>query len=366
MELQMASSFNPQVTDFQPAVAQSHDLPSGQPFIAHNNDPYSDQNAASHHDDVYTNQSTIYQNNGLYHSLPTHSQYNNSQSNSYPGFGLYTAEMHDARNNLNHPGDGPINHTAPHGGFNAADTEPNHSSNAHGHTHGHGHATERQQATYFGHPEGDVEGLIISHNSLGNHNHNHNHAPTEAMVPHDHFVATEVLMPHDSVLARKNAAKAAVLKKDEHKPGKPCPDGHPNCHWHYSRWCHESPVTCRSARKYLRPLVHLMLTDLLLQSRQSPQLSMRTGPGKMPHWAGTRHTSPAYVQLLLSRANSTPNFNVVFTAVPSTSEQGPQRHEVAVAHKSSRDYRPQVTARIIQGHIREDFSQKRKKVKGET
>jgi hypothetical protein len=289
---QTIRSFNPQVLAFQPTVAQNSDLYSNQPAVFHNSQ-------------IYSKPSTVSQNNGIYPSMPTGPQHDDSHTNSYPGYGLYTADMHNARNNINTPGEESINHTAPYGAFNTAATEPDHFSNVHSHVHSHGHthipthvhATERQGTTYFGYPEGDVEGLIISHNSLGNHN--HNYVPTEAMVPQDQFVPTSVLIPYDSVLARKNAAKAAVLKKDEHKPGKPCPDGHPNCHWHYSRWCHESPVTCRSARKYFRLIAHPIFIDLLLQFRQSPQPFMLTARGRMPRWAGTRYMSPACAQLIL-------------------------------------------------------------------
>jgi hypothetical protein len=37
-----------------------------------------------------------------------------------------------------------------------------------------------------------------------------------------------------------------------------------------------------------------------------------------------------------------------------------------VTYESSKDYLLQITARTIQGDVREDFSQKRKKVKGES
>jgi hypothetical protein len=53
----------------------------------------------------------------------------------------------------------------------------------------------------------------------------------------------------------------------------------------------------------------------------------------------------------------------VFTALHLISKKGPQWHEVVVAHETLKDYLLQVTARTIQGDIRENFSQKRKKVK---
>jgi hypothetical protein len=292
---QSTSSFDPQV--------QSSDL-------------FSTQAAVFHDSQIYSNSSTVAQNNGFYPSLPTHPQYNSSHSSSYPGYGLYTAAMHDARNNFTPSGNDSIDHAAPYGAFNAAATEPTPFSTAHTHNHTHGHdhvhshvhATERQGTIYFGYPEGDVEGLIVSQNSLNNHNTNHSFSPTEGMmpynsfgpmeavIPHDHYAPTDAMMPYDSLLARKNASKAAVLKKDEHKPGQPCPDGHPYCHWHYARWCHEDPVTCRSARKYLRLVAHLIITDSLLQFRQLLLHSMPMEPGKMPRWAGTRYMSPACAQ----------------------------------------------------------------------
>ncbi|KAI4852720.1 hypothetical protein E4T44_01298 [Aureobasidium sp. EXF-8845] len=271
MGVQMNRLFNPQVLAFQPTVAQSSDLPSDQPSIAHNNHPYSDQNDMSHHNGVHNNQSIMDQNNGLYPNLPTHSQYNNSYSNPYP-FGQYTAELHNARNRFNPPGNESITHAAPYGGFNAAATEPDHFSNTADHVHGHGyahvHAEERQGTIYYDCTEDDVEGLIVSHNSLNNYDRNHNFSsmegmmpyntfsPMEAVMPYGHYASTDTMVPYDSSLASMNAAKAAILKKDEHKPGEPCPDNHPNCHWHYSRWCHESPVTCRLALQAITAAFH--------------------------------------------------------------------------------------------------------------
>jgi hypothetical protein len=223
MKGHMTSSFNPQIADFQPAVTQTNDLPSSQPFVAHNNDLYSHQPTVCHDSHIYSNQSTV-------------PQSNNSHSNSYPGFGLYTAEVHYA----------------------------NHLSNAHGQGHGHGpgnshvhaHATERQQTSYFAYPSNDVEAFIVSHGSLSSNNYNRNAAfasfapPTTNIVPFCPFANQEYF--------------TSSTVSDGHRPGRLCPDNHPYCHGEYARFCHNDPATCRSARDYLLPLAHPILTDLLL------------------------------------------------------------------------------------------------------
>jgi hypothetical protein len=87
--------------------------------------------------------------------------------------------------------------------------------------------------------------------------------------------------------------------------------------------------------------------------------------GKMRLWVGMSCTNLAFLQSILSCVGSTLNFNVAFTAVPLISKEGPQRHEIAVAHESSKNCRLRVTARTLQGDIREDFSRKERKSREE-
>jgi hypothetical protein len=259
MKTQMASSFNPQVPAFHPTMAQTNNLSFSQLVVARNNDLYANQPTVSLDSRVYSNQSVMSQSSNLYPGVPTANQYNNSNSTPYSQTGLYTAEMHYAHHPFNASDNESIHHTAPYGGFNAAATEPNHFSDAHGHTygHGHGHVTERQQAAYFGYPEGDVEGLIISHNSLSSSNNYNRNAASASFVP-----PTTNIVPFYPFANQEYVTSSTV--SDGHRPGCPCPDNHPYCHGEYARFCHNDPATCRSARQYLLPLAHPILTDLLL------------------------------------------------------------------------------------------------------
>jgi hypothetical protein len=82
-------------------------------------------------------------------------------------------------------------------------------------------------------------------------------ARNQMLVPYS-APSTEMVRYDPSIAQRQ---MTLPVPKDTHKPGTPCPDGHPNCHWEYSRWCHEAPATCRSACKFSRLLAHLILTD---------------------------------------------------------------------------------------------------------
>lgn len=63
---------------------------------------------------------------------------------------------------------------------------------------------------------------------------------------------------HHASVNSKNSTKVAG-KSPLHKPGKECPEGNANCHSHYTGSCHENPATCTLARKFLQPLVYLIL-----------------------------------------------------------------------------------------------------------
>ncbi|KEQ66684.1 uncharacterized protein M437DRAFT_81164 [Aureobasidium melanogenum CBS 110374] len=45
-------------------------------------------------------------------------------------------------------------------------------------------------------------------------------------------------------------------KPPQHKPGKECPEGHANCHWHYTHWCHDNPATCTFALQAITASFH--------------------------------------------------------------------------------------------------------------
>ncbi|KAH0373219.1 hypothetical protein KCU65_g543, partial [Aureobasidium melanogenum] len=45
-------------------------------------------------------------------------------------------------------------------------------------------------------------------------------------------------------------------KPPKHKPGKECPEGHPNCHWHYTDSCHKNPATCTIALQAIKASFH--------------------------------------------------------------------------------------------------------------
>ncbi|KAG9965530.1 hypothetical protein KCU61_g1710, partial [Aureobasidium melanogenum] len=59
---------------------------------------------------------------------------------------------------------------------------------------------------------------------------------------------------HASVNSNHNTKIAG--KSPQHKPGKECPEGNANCHWHYTGWCHSNPATCPLALQAITASFH--------------------------------------------------------------------------------------------------------------
>ncbi|KAH0028166.1 hypothetical protein KCU78_g3723, partial [Aureobasidium melanogenum] len=60
---------------------------------------------------------------------------------------------------------------------------------------------------------------------------------------------------HHASVNSKNSTKVA-RKSPLHKPGKECPEGNANCHWHYTGSCHENPATCTLALQAITASFH--------------------------------------------------------------------------------------------------------------
>ncbi|KAG9581710.1 hypothetical protein KCU77_g11604, partial [Aureobasidium melanogenum] len=61
-------------------------------------------------------------------------------------------------------------------------------------------------------------------------------------------------LQHASTNSNHNTKIAG--KSPQHKPGKECPEGNANCHWHYTGWCHKNPATCPLALQAITASFH--------------------------------------------------------------------------------------------------------------